>query len=76
MSSVKCQPFCLGLNVLTHPVVASINNAIIGSNYGLSPDQHQAIILTNNVLLFIGPMETNFNEIKINVLPCEYKKML
>ena len=76
MSSVKYQPFCIGLNVLTHPVVASINDAFIGLNYGLSPDQHQTIILTNNGLLFIGPMETNFNEIQINVLPFAYKKML
>ena len=40
------------------------NLTIIGSDNGLSPGQHQAIIWTNAGLLFIGPLGTNFNEIK------------
>ena len=39
----------------------SVNQAIIGSNNGLS-DWHQAIIWTNAVLLSVRPAGTNFNE--------------
>ena len=36
---------------------------IIGSDYGLSPGQRQAIIWTNAGILLIWPLETNFSEI-------------
>ena len=39
--------------------------AIIGSDNGSSPDRRQAIIWTNDGILFIGPLGTNFNEILI-----------
>ena len=39
---------------------------IIGSDNGLLPGQHQAIIWTNVGILLIGPLGTNFNEILIN----------
>ena len=48
---------------------------IIGSDNGLSPDGHQAIIWTNAGLLFIGPLETNFSEILIEILTFPFKKM-
>ena len=35
----------------------------IASDNGLSPDQHQAIILTNNGMLLILALGTNFSEI-------------
>ena len=38
---------------------------IIGSDNGLLPGQHQAIIWTNVVKLFTGPLGTNFSEIII-----------
>ena len=36
---------------------------IIGSDNGLAPGRHQAIIWTNARILLTGPLETNFNEI-------------
>ena len=37
----------------------------MGSDNGLSPIRHQAIIQTNAGLLSIGPLGTNFSEILI-----------
>ena len=39
------------------------NQIIIGLDNGLSPVCHQAIILTNDGLLLIGPWGVNFSEI-------------
>ena len=36
---------------------------MIGSDNGLSPERHQAIIWTNAGILLIGPLGTNFSEI-------------
>ena len=36
---------------------------IIGSDNGLSPGRHQAIIWTNAGIVLIGPYDTNFSEI-------------
>ena len=47
----------------------------IGSDNGLSPGRHQAIIWTNAGLLLIGPLETNFSEILIEIRPFSFKKM-
>ena len=41
--------------------------SIIGSNNGLSPDQCQAIIWTNDGILLIGSLGTNFSEILIKI---------
>ena len=49
--------------------------AIIGSDYGLSPDRRQAIIWTNAGLLLIGPLGTNFSKISIEILTFSFKKM-
>ena len=38
---------------------------IIGSDNGLLPGRHQAIIWTNATILLIGPLGTNFGEILI-----------
>ena len=48
---------------------------IIGSDNGLSPDRHQAIIWTNAGILLIGPLGTNFSEILIEILTFSFKKM-
>ena len=48
---------------------------IIGSDNGLSPGRHQAIIWTNAGILLIGPFVINFNEILINILTFSFKKM-
>ena len=48
---------------------------IIGSDNGLSPGRSQAIIWTNDGLLLIGPLGTNFSEILIEILTFSFKKM-
>ena len=40
---------------------------IIGSDNGLSPGRHQAIIWTNTGTLLIEPLGTNFSEILIGI---------
>ena len=57
----------------THICVCKLT--IIGSDNGLSPDRCQAIIWTNARLLSIGPLETNFSEILIEILTFSFKKM-
>ena len=53
----------------------SVNQAIIGSDNGLSAIRCQAIILTNAHLLPIGPQETNFIQILIEIQTFSLKKM-
>ena len=48
---------------MTHICVSK--STIIGSDNGLSPGRHQAIIWTNDGILMIGPLGTNFSEIRI-----------
>ena len=79
MSSVKCCPFCLSLNVLTHwgrvTHICVVNLAIIGPDNGLSPGRRQAIIWTNAGILLIGPWGTNFSEILVGIQAFSFKKM-
>ena len=49
--------------------------SIIGSDNGLSPGRHQAIIWTNAAILSIRSLGTNFNEILIEIYMCSFKKM-
>ena len=58
---------------VTHICVSKLT--IIGSDNGLSPGRRQAIILTNAEILLIGPLETNFSEILIEVYTFSFKKM-
>ena len=58
---------------VTHICVSKLT--VIGSDNGLSPDRRQAIILTNAGLLLIGPLQTNFSEILIEILTFSFKKM-
>ena len=58
--------------VLTHfpllpHIYASVNWVSIGSDNGLSPSRRQAITWTNADLLSIGPLGTNFSEIRIKI---------
>ena len=114
MSSAKCRPFCLGLNVLmlmSHPCVEKFHKEnlylclvscsychfslllaglthwgrvthicvskiiSIGSDNGLSPGRHQAIIWTSAGKLSIRPLGTNFSEVWFEILTCSFKKM-
>ena len=58
---------------VTHICVSKLT--IIGSDNGLSPGRHQAIIWTNAEILIIGPLETNFSEILIEIYIFSFKKM-
>ena len=48
---------------------------IIGSDNGLSPGRRQAIIWTNEGILLIWPLETNFSEILIEIRTFSLKKI-
>ena len=47
----------------------------IGSDNGLSPGRHQAIIRTNAGILLIRPLGTNFSEFSVEILIFSFKKM-
>ena len=50
---------------VTHICVNELT--VIGSDNGLSPVRHQAIIWTNAGILSIGPLGTNFREILVKI---------
>ena len=58
---------------VTHIFVSTLTT--IGSDNGLSPGWHQAIIWTNAGILWIGPLGTNFSEILIKIYTFSFKKM-
>ena len=55
--------------------VTHICATIIGSDNGLSPGQHQAIIWTNTGILLIGTLGTNFSKTLIEIHAFSFKKM-
>ena len=58
---------------VTHICVSELT--IIGSDNGLSPGRHQAIIWTNAGILLIGPLRTSFSEIFIEIHTFSFKEM-
>ena len=54
---------------------ASVNYTIIGSDNGLLPGWHQAIIWTNAGVLLTGLLGTNLSEILIEIYTFSFKKM-
>ena len=58
---------------VTHICIGNLTT--IGSDNGLSPSLHQAIIWTNAGILLIGPLWTNFSEILIQIYTFSFKKM-
>ena len=66
-------------NQLTHwgrvTHICVVDLTIIGSDNGLLPGRLQAIICTNAGILLIGPLETNFSEIVIEIQTFSLKKM-
>ena len=58
---------------VTHICVGILT--IIGSDNGLLPGRHQAIIWTNAIILLIGSLGTNFSEIIIEIHILSFKKM-
>ena len=59
---------------MTHICIGNLT--IIGSDNGLPPGRHQAIIWNNAAIFLIGPLGTNFNEIVIEILKFSFKKTL
>ena len=60
--------------LLTHICVSKLPT--IGSDHGLSPGRRQAIIWTNDGILLLGPLESNFSEILIEIDTFSFKKMV
>ena len=58
---------------VTHICVSNLT--IIGSDNGLLPGRHQAIIWTNAEILWIGLIGTNVSETAIEILTVSFKKM-
>ena len=58
---------------VTHKCVSKL--AIIASDNSLPPGRRQAIIWTNDGILLIRPLETNFSEISIEIRIFSFKKM-
>ena len=58
---------------VTHICVGKLT--IIGSDNGLSPERHQAIIWINAGILLIGPLGTNSSEISIEIQTFSLKKI-
>ena len=50
---------------VTHIYVSKVT--IIGSDDGLLPGRHQAIIWTTAGIVLIGPLGTNFSEVLIEI---------
>ena len=79
--SLKLKNVFIGPNLIiltlwgrvTHICVSKLT--IIGSDNGLLPGPHQAIIWTNGWILLIGPLGTNVNEIVIEIYIFPFKKM-
>ena len=58
---------------VTHICVGELTS--IDSDNGLSPERRQAIIWTNDGVLLIGPLGTNFSEILIKIQTFSLKKI-
>ena len=58
---------------VTHICVSKVT--IFGTDIGLSPDRHQAIIWTNAGILLIRTLKTNFSEILDEIHLFSFKKM-
>ena len=58
---------------VTHICIGNLT--IIGSDNGLSPGRRQAIIWTNDGIVLIGPLGTNFSEISIEIHILSFMKM-
>ena len=61
------------IEVDAYALISNLN--IIGSDNGLLPDQHQAIIWTNPGILLTGPLGTILSEILIEIHTFSFNKM-
>ena len=67
MAAILSRPQCINSLRPSDAYKCVGNLTIIGSDNGLSPGRHQAIIWTNAGILLIGPLGTNFSEILIEI---------
>ena len=58
---------------VTHICISKITT--VGSDNGLAPGRRQTIIWTNDGILLIGPLGTNFSEFLIGIQTFSFKKM-
>ena len=77
-AEIPWRHYCAG-PALTHwgqvTQICVSKHSILGSDNGLSPGRRQASILTNDGLLLIWPLATNFSDILIEILTFSFKKM-
>ena len=70
---------CVFLSCLTHwgrvMHICASKLTSIGSDNGLSPGRHQAIIWSNAGIFLIWPLGTNFSKILIEIHTSSFKKM-
>ena len=71
MISLSSQHMLTHWGRVTHICVSKLT--IIGSDNGLSPERHEAIIWINVGILLIGPLGTNFSEILIEIYTFSFK---
>ena len=80
LSRPQLQKYYVWLDTLTHwgrvMHICISKLTIIGSDNGLWPGQHQAIIWTNAGILLIQTLRTNFSEILSTTHTSSFKKML
>ena len=72
INMIKCRWQLTLWGRVTHICVGNLTN--IGSDNGLSPGRRQAIIWTSAGILLIGPLETNFSELLIEIQTFLFKK--
>ena len=70
MSPAKCwpcvfRPQCINSSRLSDAYMFQSISQHIGSDNGLLPVQHQAILWSNTNIFFTGPLGLNFTEISI-----------
>ena len=76
--STTCWDFLTHWGRVTHICIIKLlvtTLTIICSDNGLSPARHQAINWTNDGILLIGPVGTNFGEILIEIITFSFTKM-
>ena len=84
--NIICQVRNFSFHPMTNPtryiieaewrIYTPVNQTTIGSDKGLSPARHQAIIWTNDGVLPIGPLGINFSKISMKIQKFLLKKML
>ena len=76
MTDYVMEKMSMNINTGKYSVIKSHHDCVsIGSDNGLSPIRHQAIIWFSAELLSNGPLGTNFSEILIKIQNFSFTKM-